>query len=85
MSWQAIETAPKGETVVAWCNAWYGEISRYITGDPFIALAMVYDDDDGSDPVRAGFIGPWWTECGGDAYTTWVRPTHWMPLPEAPQ
>jgi hypothetical protein len=82
MEWQAIETATKINEILVYCDAWYGEINGHEDRE-FITIAQGGDDDQ-SDPYRAGMGGPWWREMGGDAYATWVRPTHWMPLPNPP-
>jgi hypothetical protein len=73
MSWQPIESAPKD-------------------GSGVIVICM------GAEKPEAGqgwFIGGKWTtidpgveaEFGEDFYhaSTWVNPTHWMPLPEPPE
>jgi hypothetical protein len=66
--WRPIETAPKDGT-------------RIILYQP---------GGDGDDPSRTTDIGAWgrwegaswcWVMTAGDG---WVRPTHWMPLPEKP-
>lgn len=82
MDWQPIETAPEGQIVIAYSQAWYGEVSHF-NGGNFTAIAVAGDDTD-ADAVREGFVGPWWRELGGDTYATWVKPTHWMPLPGPP-
>lgn len=75
--WQPIETAPKTGQEILLYGEWAGEIS-------------------GPDP-RAGkiFVGQWlggrsdypgyeWHISGTDAYSAWMKATHWQPLPEPP-
>lgn len=42
---------------------------------------------DGFDVCDAYFRGgDWWQyQCGDDWYSTSINPTHWMPLPDAPE
>ncbi len=42
---------------------------------------------DGYDVCDAYFRGgDWWQyQCGDDWYSTSINPTHWMPLPDAPE
>lgn len=42
---------------------------------------------DGFEVCDAYFRGgDWWQyECGDDWYSTSINPTHWMPLPDAPE
>lgn len=77
VEWQPIETAPKDGTVVLLFGTFAGEISGVSDGKE---MHIGYwkngrSDYDGND---------WWRLAGGDAYTCWMRPTHWMPLPEKP-
>lgn len=70
--WRPIDTAPKDGTPI---------------------LAFIPD----ADPEERIYVlrwdkhyagdGPWlyrWTEAGGEGYQTYA-PTHWMPLPAAPE
>lgn len=78
MIWQPIETAPKDGTWVL------------IAG----GSADVYHDDRNEPPMVAACYAlnpPYadgdWVFCSYDGgyYGRWVKPTHWMPLPEAPE
>lgn len=82
-AWQPIETARTDQPILGYCVQWFGEINGLIVGDPFITI-MQGGPDYGSDANRAGLAGTWWNEIGGEAYASWVKPTHWMALPLAP-
>lgn len=78
MNWQPIETAPKDGTVVLLFGTWAGEIAGV---DDAKTVDIGYwrggsSDYDGDD---------WWRLSTGDAYSCWMKPTHWMPLPEPPK
>lgn len=80
MEWQPIETAPRDREILAFCNRANGEISGVIERpEGFIAIIS-------GGPTRADHDSGdgWWHDAGGDYYSTWVWPTHWMPLPEPP-
>lgn len=70
--WQPIETAPKdGRTVIVNCRE--GRFAAYY--DPYYAEGgMGYEGGDG------------WSESlsGEQVMTSYGSPTHWMPLPDAP-
>jgi hypothetical protein len=76
--WQPIETAPKDGREVLLFGIWAGEIHG-LNADPTIAVGAWQggkSDYQGDD---------FWALTGGDVYACWMRPTHWMPLPEPPQ
>lgn len=77
--WRPIATAPRdGKWLLVWGKVWAGEIAgvaRNATGDVSIARFTNGKSD---------YPGEWWDEAGGDAYSSWCQPTHWMPLPPAP-
>ncbi len=82
MEWQLIETLTEADgTVLAYCNASCGEISG-VYEQQFMDIIRG-GPDDRADPLRMGIPGPWFSG-DGDYYATWIRPTHWMPLPPAP-
>ena len=70
--WQPIETAPKDGTVVLGYGITDGEVSG-----PSSEKTI--------EPMH--HLGPSgeWGITGGDYYIVWIRPTHWMPLPEPPE
>lgn len=81
MSWQPIETAPRdGQWLLVAGRIWAGEISGVVTNDKAeVAIARFTNG-------RSDFPGDdWWNDAGGDYYATWCRPTHWQPLPAAPE
>ena len=82
MDWQPIESAPKDAPFLAAVDGWFGEISGLAEGRGLEVIEG--SPDERGDPVRAGLRGVWYSS-GGDYYATWVRATHWMPLPEPPK
>jgi hypothetical protein len=74
--WQPIETAPKDGTNVLLFGLWAGEIHG-VHDCPSMEIGYF---SDGSD-----YEGFDWVATGGDYYCTWGKPTHWMPLPDAPK
>ena len=69
MKWQPIETAPKDGTTI---------IAFRPTSPPHIEGMCWVADDDGT--------GDWyWSYDGDGPGVHMVKPTHWMPLPEAPE
>jgi len=78
IEWQPIETAPKDGRVVLLFGIWAGEIHGEYD-EPTIDIGSWgggKSDYPGND---------WWHLTTGDNYACWMRPTHWMPLPEPPQ
>ena len=72
--WQPIETAPKdGTSVLA-----YGEAAGEIHGPSGVMQIEVACYQPGGD-----YRGFDWA-IAGDAYGNWFKPSHWMPLPDAP-
>ena len=76
--WQPIETAPRDGTSVLLWGLVAGEISgpdkeTGFAGEGEWAEGTHYKPDE-----------DWWLLSGGDCYSTWCKPTHWMPLPEPP-
>jgi hypothetical protein len=75
--WQDIATAPRdGTDVLVWAQ-FAGEISG--PHDNFEMGIAAYNFG------TTDFAGYEWNALGGDAYAVWCRPTHWMPLPDAPR
>lgn len=68
--WQPIETAPKDGTDVLLWGRCCGEIHGEYDAD--CAVVASYQCDE-------------WHATVGDCYSTTVKPTRWMPLPEPPQ
>lgn len=74
--WQPIETAPKdGTRILVWSDELYQK--------PYIAW---YGEDSGFHELPPGYE---WLTGDGDSnsygyYYTPCKPTHWMPLPDAP-
>lgn len=93
--WQPIETAPRDGTVIIVTD---GE--RFAAADAFdyVEPATVgYGPTERPNP-KAGQVEKLWSSIGCSAFSTepdliddgmnvWqiLRPTHWMPLPKAPQ
>lgn len=76
--WQPIETAPKDGTVVFLYGTWAGEING-ISNQPTVDIGSWAGGD-------SDFSGDdWWQLATGDAYGCWMRPTHWLPIPDAPK
>lgn len=76
-AWRPIETAPNDGTTILLYGYWAGEIHGPSNEAQFL----------GAGSYRAGrtdFPGFDWDLDGGDAYATWGKPTHWMPLPDPP-
>ena len=81
MEWQPIETAPKNGTLF---DAWLGD-----TGD---AVTTADEDDIDFYCTHGTLRSPGWHWLNGKfrpylnglATTTFVQPSHWMPLPEPP-
>lgn len=79
MTWRPIDTAPRdGTMILCWSTIWAGEISN---PDEREGLAYVAYYASG----KSDYLGEWWNVHGGDAYSAWIQPTHWMPLPTPPE
>lgn len=77
--WQPIETAPTDGTTILL----YGDVAGEINGPAFVpSVSIGYYDYGSGDFSDKGYT---WNSMGGDAYSVWVKPTHWMPLPEPPK
>ncbi len=72
--WQPIATAPKDDTVLVW-GPTAGEISGI---EGYSSMNLARWEGRGDYPEFD------WVCEGGDYYTVWVRPTHWMPIPPPP-
>jgi hypothetical protein len=72
--WQSIDLAPKDKPVLVY-GLWAGEINGPDT-EPGVYIAKFSG--------RSDYEGFWWTCNATDAYAAWVKPTHWMPLPQPP-
>ena len=71
--WQPIETAPKDGTEVLVFGKWFGEIAKSAPdAKPEMHVAKFYEHGV-------------WNITGGDTYASWVKATHWMPLPTPPE
>jgi len=68
--WQPIETAPRdGTPILAWpIRAIHGVV-------PYVVVAL--------DLENGGKVHETWIEAAGTEWATYY-PTHWMPLPDAP-
>jgi hypothetical protein len=77
MTWQPIETAPKNETPILSFGHWAGEIAGR-DKEPGVYIVAWHGG-------RTDYPGFDWDVQATDAYAAWVKPTHWMPLPEPPK
>ena len=75
--WQDICTAPKDGKAVLVYGIQAGEISG-VHDEPTMCFAYY------NTRVSTDYHGFDWVCCDGDAYVVWVKPTHWMLLPEPP-
>lgn len=75
--WLPIATAPRDGTEIMLWGDWAGEIN----GPSLPRCCVVGYWRDG----RTDYPGYEWTVCGTDAYAAWMKPSHWMPLPEPPK
>lgn len=74
MTWQPIESAPKDQTILVF-GTWAGEINGTDNKLGIYVARWARSTD---------YFGYDWSVTGTDAYAAWVKPSHWMPLPEAP-
>lgn len=75
--WKPIESAPKDGTVVLLYGFCAGEISGP-SKEPNIAIGYCRSS------VSTDYAGYQWSLVGTDYYATWMKATHWMPLPAPP-
>lgn len=76
MNWQPIDTAPKdGTEILGW-----GECAGEINGPHGVPCKALIEWRGG----RTDWAGYEWSVNGGDHYSTWMKPTHWFPLPPPP-
>lgn len=76
--WQPIETAPRdGTPLLLWGIEGCSELHR-----PRLFKGVVIASWLGGSADAEG--DDWWDEQGGVYYASWVRASHWMPLPDAP-
>ena len=76
MKWQSIDTAPKDRTPIL---AWNGK---------FVSEALWEPDEDDGGHIGWCYSTFYNLECYGNynnSYDKDSQPTHWMPLPNAPE
>lgn len=78
MKWQPIETAPRDGTPVLLWGVVAGEISGQTDKMEFAGEGEWVEDS------QYNADEDWWLLSGGDYYSSWCKPTHWMPSPEPP-
>ena len=78
--WQPIETAMNDQQPKLGYGLWQGEING-VSPKPVIDIFT----NRASRTDHAGVEPGWWNCDTGDAYACWLKPTHWMPLPEPPK
>lgn len=76
-AWRPIKSAPRDGTRILGYGLWAGEINGPDT-EPYFCVIYWRGG-------RMDYPGFGWRVEGTDAYTAWMRPTHWMPLPRPPQ
>ena len=87
MNWQSIETAPKDGTEII---AMYVHIDTQIVHNAFYMTTSDFEYMTASDFEEnvSEYIG-WWSydksEVSRVMLDDWMTPTHWMPLPDAPE
>lgn len=97
MDWRPIETAPKDEPILAWCDH---EADPYVEDRAAGRLTLYAAHAEGMSHAPTGlhileFGGGWLDSYGGSGLPDWwfvagsecevaANPTHWMPLPEPP-
>jgi hypothetical protein len=76
MKWKIIEDNPPLDDVVLV----FGEVAGEIYGKSGVrGITIAYYSGEEGD-----YEGFNWMCVPSDAYAVWVRPTHWMPLPNEP-
>lgn len=73
--WLPIESAPRDEPVLVY-GLWAGEVSGQ--WDKPVMMPASYAGPGGDFP---GFD---WVCEGTSGYAAWMKPSHWMPLPDPP-
>lgn len=78
MSWQPIGTAPKNESVLIFCGS--QQFVAWLQDD---ASDEFWDEEDGASDLN----GMWCVTDNklGPFALRGSRPTHWQPLPDAPE
>ena len=73
--WRPIETAPKDRSLLC-----YGVVAGEVSGiHDHGSVEVAYYQPGGDFPDFD------WVTVHGDAYAVWMKPTHWMPLPQPPK
>lgn len=93
--WQTMESAPKDQSILAWCED-KREVDQYYFDDGTLTTYGAHAEcgqsaEDGLQIVEWGgayiegefFIGDWWFVKGTD-FEVVANPIYWMPLPEPP-
>ena len=75
--WFPIETAPKDGTRILAFGYWTGEVNG---PDEQPTECIIYWRNG-----RTDYPGYEWYVDNTDGYAAWMKPTHWMPLPEPPE
>jgi hypothetical protein len=70
MNWQPIKTAPKDGTEILAVGQWHGEIGEGELKPSIHVVSWVYGI---------------WEITGSCVYGSFIKATHWMPLPEKPK
>lgn len=78
--WQSIETAPKdGTHIVVWARWKWGDSLE--EPSDYYACVCIYDEFYGWDKNDSCFV----SVTSNPYFDMAVDPTHWMPLPDAPE